>query len=500
MAPVVRSIPAAGVLVALATAGCPDPGKAARERAALPDPRTDTRFVQIRNMLSEETGSATRAQKLYPLVEPVCTDEAEREAFVEVARWSVSHSVKENQLPAVLAADTIEHVATACARNHPRAALDLLTRAEAAIPKEPRIPVVRARLLAARGRFDDAVQAAQRGIEKGSIHAIALTANIQARRARDQGVGYRSGMLDDAIETVSAEPTPDWPAIDLAAVLSTRARLLMERAFWEDEDEAERTRLEAASLLQRLSVAPFIYATRERSLDVLCFDAVARGKDPYDACRRAAEATRNLGAARAVGMKDPDPEVFETERLVRLEALAGDVEQMKAGSVVLLVMRGDESEILEWARPAVRVLARLEGRDVRWVVVDRTDTARAEALMEAILDRAEVEPTLAIDASDENFAMACVSAILADRQAPKSCPLEDDAKEALRGMDTLALAVLVGRDLDAEIDDLRTYDLRTALLSFRRSRFEEGIDAWLKSISDAWIVAPPEDFGSTLSR
>ena len=55
-------------------------------------------------------------------------------------------------------------------------------------------------------------------------------------------------------------------------------------------------------------------------------------------------------------------------------------------------------------------------------------------------------------------------------------------------MNDFGFAVLIGRDLDAEIDDLHVYDLQAVLLSFRQSRMEKGIDAWLKSVSDVLIV------------
>ena len=57
-------------------------------------------------------------------------------------------------------------------------------------------------------------------------------------------------------------------------------------------------------------------------------------------------------------------------------------------------------------------------------------------------------------------------------------------------MPPFEFAFLVGRDLDAEIDDLRLYKLDGALLSYRKSLTKNGVDAHLKDLSDAWILAP----------
>src|SRR5438128_124434 len=81
-------------------------------------------------------------------------------------------------LAQVLALDVIEHGATACARNNLEAALDLLAKAKAAIPGTTRLDVIRARLLAAADRYDEALESARAAAKGGSVHAMALAANI----------------------------------------------------------------------------------------------------------------------------------------------------------------------------------------------------------------------------------------------------------------------------------------------------------------------------------
>src|SRR5262249_21039255 len=72
----------------------------------IPKPREDTRFVQIRTLLGQDPESPERSTKLYPLVEPICTQEKERADFVDVAKWSASFSHDKETLPTVLALDT----------------------------------------------------------------------------------------------------------------------------------------------------------------------------------------------------------------------------------------------------------------------------------------------------------------------------------------------------------------------------------------------------------
>ncbi len=484
------------IVLALGTTGCPDPlaGKIPPPGQVRKSPHADSRYIKIRTLLGEDPDSAVRARELYPLLLPLCTSQEERQAFVKVAKWSVESGDGQNYRLVQLAQDCLEHVSTACMRNHPEGAFALLDLAQETLPGLRRVPVLQARLLAASGKFEQAETAARRAMAAGSIHAIALTANIQARRARGAEPGLRTDIFNAAIETVSATPTNKWAPIDLAAVLSTKARLLTERALWETEEQAQRTRLEAASLHQRLAGAPFIAVTRRRAQDILCFDAMQVGKDRYNACRRLAE-MGDLGGARAIGLTTMTPQHFEMPRLAKLQALKEDLEKLPLGQVVVLVIRGDEMELLEWIRPATTLIRHINKRKPRWVVVDRTDSPRATNLIQRLLDMSQVQPDLRIDAKG-TFYMSCISAILAGRRTPKSCPLPPEVQTKLEGLGPYALSLLLGRDLDAELDDLRLYELRTVLVSFRQSRQEKAIHAWTKSLSDVGIITTPKGFGA----
>jgi hypothetical protein len=456
----------------------------------IPSAREDTRFVKIRNLLSQDPESFDRAKNLYPLVEPICTDEKERAEFVEVAKWSASFSIGQDRLPAVLALDTIEHVATSCARNYPAPALDLVTRAKAAIPDPYRHDLILARLKAAAGDLAGGLDAARTAMAGGSVHAIALAANIEAQLARGRAIGYAPGMLDEAIKLVSVEPDQKWQLIDLAAVLSTRAHLLTERAVWEDDPRA--TQLEAAKTYQRLSVAPFIAPQRDPSMDQLCFDSVELGEGP-EKCARAANEASILGGAIA-GNTARDATRLDIDRLEKIEKLGADLAQLPKDALVIVATRGDEQELISWARPASKVLAKLGEKNARVVLLDRTRTPRAAALVDRMFALAKVKPAEAIRSAD-TLAMPCLAAIAAVRQTPKACPLDKEQIQRLEKLarvekkNRFAFALLIGRDLDAEIDDLKLNELRAVLLSFRQTRIEKGLDAWLKSLSDVWIVA-----------
>lgn len=456
---------------------------------APPDPRRDSRFIQIRTLLEQSPESQERSVRLYPLVAPLCDSAEERAAFLEVAAWSASHSDGENKLTAVLATDTLEHVATVCLRHAPEASYALLEEAKRFLPDTYKLDVVLARLRAARGELEPALEAAKRAAAQGSVHALALAANIQAERARESGPGYRAGMFDEAIATVSVEPDANWQLIDLGAVLSTRARLLSERAVWEDGAKGRATREVAGATYRRISVSPFIEAIRQRALDVLCFDAVDLGAADREACRRGAEEQGMLGAARAAGLNLPEG-TLDAQRQRQLDKLAERIEALPPRSVVLVVGRGDEAELLEWVRPASHLLRRLAEKKPRFVAVDRTSSPRASALFQRMLELAEVTPVEQIAAKSDTFAMPCLTALVAGRKTPKACPFDAERERRLIAMQPYGLAVLVGRDLDAEIDDLRTYELETVLLSFRRSALEKAVHAWLKSTSDVLLFTP----------
>jgi hypothetical protein len=451
---------------------------------------SNSRYVQIRKLLEDSPESEQRSLRLYPLVAPVCSDPKERQQLLEAARWSVSFSSDENYLPTTLALDLLEHVATTCFRHDPAVAEALLAGGAEILPKEKiRFEVIRARFLAATGKLDEAQAAAQRAAEAGSIHARALLATVLAQKARAGTVGYRPGMYDEAIAAVSAEPQANWAVIDLTAVLSTRARLLHERSLWEEPQAAEATRVLAMPVYQRLSVAPFIEIVRNRALDVLCFDAASRGGDLAD-CGRAARETKALGAA--VVAKIPADSAYDLERQKKLLALKEKISGLPAGATLLLVARGDEGELVEWARAAAALLRTLgPGRDL--VVVDRTASPRASAVLARILALAGQTPKLQLHGPKDTLLMPCAAAILGRRQTPVGCPLSAADQKALDSHSKdFGVAVLVGRDLDAEIDDLKLYELPTLLLSFRQSQMEKGLSAWMKSLSDVLLYLPAQ--------
>lgn len=484
------------LVVGLGSTACPEPLKGVADAGlrASGDPRMKSRYIRIRDLLGKDPESPARARRLYPLIAPICAEEKARAEFVDTAVWSVSFAKDEDRLTEMLAEDVFEQVSAVCLRTQPKAAFDLLARGEKAMPQLRRLPVLRARLHAVAGDLEAAEAAARAAMATGSVHARALTANIQARRARASGVGYRPGMFDAAIETVSAAPTKDWAPVDLAAVLSTKARLLAERATWEAPEAARASRAEAAALFERLSKPPFIAVMRARSLDALCLQSVLTGADPTAACRRAAGEDGNLGAARAAKVSPLDPGRFDLERLAALQGFRDDIRALAEGKVVVLVLRGDELELLEWARASTEVLRRIDARSPKWVVVDRTDSPRAYALVDRILSLAGLEPALRLSARDDTFVMPCVTAVVAERQTPKACPLAPDVVKRLDRLGDYGFTVLLGRDLDAEIDDLRVYTLKTHLLSFRLSRLSKHVGAWLNSLSDVAVVAPPDGF------
>lgn len=451
------------------------------------DLRTDSRFIQIRDLLRQDPDAPARATRLYALVEPVCADVDARRGFLDTLAWSASFSDKKYRMTVVYALDTLEHVATSCARNHLKGALELVAGAARVLKEEARVFVIKARILAADGQFGLAENAARRAKDLGHVHAIALTAHIQARRAREAEVGYRPGMLDAALKTVMEEPTAEWALIDLEAVLVTRAQLLLERAVWEPPPVAIETETEAQEVLRRLSVAPFEKNARRHALDALCFFAVQQGRGLSDPCGRAAREMHNLGAAAAVGVS-MTAESFEVERYQGLTAVRETLDEIRDEDTVLVVLRGDESELLEWVRPAIHVLGRVAGTGVRVVVVNRTRTARARALVNRVVQRASLRPVLRLDAGKETLVMPCIAAVVANRRTPSACPLEPAAQARLARLKVPRLSFLIGRDLDSEIDDLKLYNLPTVLMSIRDTRYQKTLAAWLKSQADAFVV------------
>ena len=478
---------AAALALALA-AGCKEPPKTP---PADPPPPSD-RFLRIRSLLAQPAQSPERARHLYPLTAPLCTPGPERDAFFETAAWSVAQSEGANQLTTVLAVDVFEFVASACSRDRVEAAFEILDRARALVPDDPQLDVVKARLAAAADRFDVAREAARRARDAGSEHAIALLANIQARIARDRvGVGFEPGMFDAAIETVSVEPDSNWQAIDLTAVLSTRARLLEERALWEEEEARRATLTRARATFARLAKAPFVEAVRRSALDHLCFDVPALGADPAP-CARAAEEFGSLGGAAIAGVPAAAEDALDRARAADLSRFAKAVPALEPGRTVVLVVRGDESEVVEWARPAAKLLAAVDARAPKWLVVDRTSSERGSAVVSRMLELAGIAaPAVRVTPRQNALASSCLAALVADREKPESCPLDSADVEAVEALLAPAFAVLVGRDLDAELDDLGLYGVPRHLLSFRRTAAKKAPESWFKNLSDVWFVLEP---------
>jgi hypothetical protein len=184
---------------------------------------------------------------------------------------------------------------------------------------------------------------------------------------------------------------------------------------------------------------------------------------------------------------------LDLPRLEKIEALRRDIENLPLERVVILVARGDEAELISWARPAAELLRLLASRKVKLIVMDRTSTPRAGALVDRMVELAGLKARDRISAGKDTLAMPCLTAIVAGRRTPEYCPFDKPLRDRLQRMGGFGLAVLVGRDLDGEVDDLQLYALRTVLVSFRRpltEKAEKGIEVQLKSLSDLWLVSP----------
>ncbi|MFO0727224.1 MAG: hypothetical protein U1E65_25825 [Myxococcota bacterium] len=461
---------------------------------ALAKPTPGSRYEKIAGLLELDPQALTRAKELYVLVAPVCTDPTEQKAFIaEVIRLGTLPEDPERQSQR-RSFEITEHVVNACARNDAEAALTILNAIGAAIPKNARLSLMQARVLAAAERLPEAKQAAEAARDAGSIGALALLATIDAQIARSSAVGYRPGMLDEALKTVSLEPDGQWPLLDLTAVLTTRARLLTERAAWESGEAQEKTLKEARVVYERLAVSPFIEVTRTHALDVLCFDAASLSDKggPFLPCKRAAEEASNLGGAFLIGA-GLDPAHYDVERVKRIQELEAAIATMPDKAAVILTVRGDESELIPWVRPAALVVARAAERRGQLVVLDRTSGPRAGAIVDRIVSLSGQKPYLRLEADHDILAMPCLAALVAGRKAPESCPFDAASQEKLMKLKTFGVAILVGRDLDAEIEDLRLYELPDLLMSFRMPATEKGIKVQLKNLSDAWILASGAD-------
>lgn len=488
-----------GVFTAGLLTACPDPAVLGPAPTVSPvvAEKADTRYMKIRGLLELPPQSRARATQLFGLVRPLCDEPEARAKYLETAAWSVGFADAENHLPIGLALDALEYIAGVCGRISAEGTMELLEGAAKLMPKEPRIHVLLARAHAVAGRLEVAAAEAKTAMEAGSAHAVALAAALEARSARAGEAGYAPGMFDAALAIARTEPSANWPAVDLAAVLSTRARLLLEVGIWADGPTSRAALEEARATLQRILKGPFPTAVRSRAADLACFEAVAaKDEAAKELCRSAAESFGHVGAARFAGTRrvaaeGPEAGPAPSDRNAAFNAWSETLDALPAHGLVVVGFRGDEAELREWARPAAALLRRIARRKADLLVIDRSAGGRATEMMERILELAEVKPWRRIDGRKSTQTTPCVAALLADRQAPGGCPLDEATRSALLERDAPAFALLVGRDLDAEIDDLRLYAHPVVLASFRRSEMEKkGIEAWLKSVSDVWAVVP----------
>jgi hypothetical protein len=484
-------------------AGCPAAGKdpapglstrTATTAFAAARPTPGSSYEKIEALLHLDPQALTRAKELYALVSPICTEAPARDAFLAEATRLGTLTLDPERQSLTRTLEVTEHVVNACARNDLDGALAILGPLAAAIPGNARLEAMRARVLAAAGKLALAKAAAESAKGAGSVGALALLATIEAQLAREASPSYRPGMLDAALATVSVEPDGQWPLVDLTAVLSTRARLYTERATWESGADRDKTLGLARAVYERLAVSPFIAVTRTHALDVLCFDA-PETKDKggaFHPCARAADEASILGAAFLVGA-GLDPARFDVERAKRIQLLEEKIAALPDQALILLVVRGDESELIPWVRPAALVVERAAARRGQLVVLDRTTGPRAGALVDRLVELSGVKPALRLDAERDILAMPCLAALAAGRKSPESCPFEKAAVEKLVKLSgpagAFGVAILVGRDLDAEIEDLRLYELPDVLLSYRNPATEKGIQVHLKSLSDAWLLS-----------
>lgn len=442
-------------------------------------------FLEIRELLREDPVGALRAHVLGPKVSGICADAAQRATFLADAQATVAAEGPESRR---LAEDVVEHVATACFRGASEVALELVAQAAERVPSPARWDVLRARFLAADGRSTEARPFAEAAMKGGSVHARALLANILAEEARAAGPGYREGMYEPALAVVAAEPDGNWPLIDLTAVLSTRARLLSERAVYEPAEARRETLLAVRAVHERLGLSPFPAQVRSLTLDAACFDAVELGESPFAACARAAEEHGHLGAAFLAG-RGEDPKRFDLARLEALRKARLELQGLNRTHWVLVAFRGDETELVAWLRPAAELLRSLAVQKVKLVVYVRGSSPRMGALVERAFELAEARPELVLSFPNGAEAMPCLVSMTRNEAPPGACPLSEAQRRALAALGRPGLALLVGRDLDAELEDLRAAEIPEILASLRQPALERSVAAHLKSLSDVFLLS-----------
>ncbi|MBI4817493.1 MAG: hypothetical protein HY791_14625 [Deltaproteobacteria bacterium] len=452
-------------------------------------PPAESRFVRIRELLRLSPEDEGRARTLYPIVAEICASDASQEELVQHAEWVSGGSLGG---AAQTAGDVIEHVATACLRDRPEAAFHLLDLAGKRLAHKGRFEVLRARFLATSGRTDEALVAARAARAAGVFHAVSLEANLLADQARAKGPGYAASMLAEAIKAVSIEPDGSWQLVDVMALLSTRAKLLTERSVWEDKAASIATRRLADAVHRRLAVSPFPKQTRALALDAVCFESAAIGDSSHDElapCTRALSESGNLGAAFLLGA-GRDPKAVSLARADAMADMRKRLEKLEKGHVAFVVARGDEVELVAWMHAAAEVVALLDRRAARIIAVDRTSDARASALFDRLFVLADAKPKLTVRLGRDPVAFACLVAAAAKKPGPSpGCAdkVSGDATNALAA--PFAVAALIGRDLDSEIDDLATAGLPSMLLSLREPKSEHPANAHLTSLSDAWLMS-----------
>lgn len=478
------------LLFGLLVAGCPSETDAPKTRATARSPANfevppdiaKTRYMKVLRLLERPKNDRRRATQLFRTTKPLCTSEAARREFLETTKWSLDHADEQFFLPSRVTLDMLEHVASVCGRQHVDGALDLL-RSATTLLDDPRLFVIIARTEAVAGRYEAAAVSARRAASLGSAHAVVLEANILARAARASRPGFEAGMLGPALAVANREPVEDWPIIDLAALLSTRARLRLEQGFWTDGEASGRSRLAASQAFERLLLGPFPTDVQGRAADALCFETVDLQLGS-DACKQAGRVHGHLGAAVSAEVPPREP-----KRRDALVTLGQKMKGLKAGALAVWIVRGDEQELIEWGRPAARLLVPLRKAGARVLVVDRTGRPRTTAYVDRVLRLAGLRAWRRIDGNHPGTT-PCLAAVLAQRKPPAGCPLRSEDLDALRGAGKPELFLLLGRHLDTDIEDLRLYEHPVALASLRISEKAEGdVEAWLKSLSDVWVVS-----------
>ncbi|MBI2374237.1 MAG: hypothetical protein HYV07_09570 [Deltaproteobacteria bacterium] len=432
----------------------------------------DTRFLQTIDVLKRPSDPVRDAQ-LVQILQPVCgADAKERESFVEDMRAAV-------QGGRALHADAlgvIEHTALRCKSKE--SGIDLLKRSRAVLGNIPRLDLATARLAAGAGDLPTALAAAEAAKNAGVISAIALLAQIKGEEARNKSAAWVPGMLDDAINTATVSETLVSDPADLLAMLSVRAHLLAEKATSESGELSTKARAEAMAIFMRLSQKPFPDTIRERSLDYDCY----HGGPSHPACARAAAEFKVLGAAKAVGASMETG--FDLERLRKLEKLASA--PIEKGKSVLLVIRGTEGDLIHWTEPLAAILGKL---GAKVIVSDGAEGPRAKALVARSLELAKVKPADTFDVVAAGpQAVSCLASLLNSKAKPAGCPFDDATTKRIAKLGKSGLALLVGKDLDADLQDIKTAEIPTAMLSFRETSVASGPDSWLKSLSDTFFL------------